>query len=141
MRRIKGKINNYFKITKRGSNFKTEIYAGITTFISMAYILVVNPNNILQLGTSDSRFTSVFIATALGSFIGTLFMALFAKMPLAQAPGMGLNAMVGAIIGGAFGYSFSYGNAMALIFLSAVLFLILSLSSLISMIPSLVGLR
>ncbi|MEE3342575.1 MAG: NCS2 family permease [Bacilli bacterium] len=126
MRRIKGKINNYFKITKRESNFKTEIYAGITTFISMAYILVVNPNNILQLGTSDPRFTSVFIATALGSFIGTLFMALFAKMPLAQAPGMGLNAMVGAIIGGAFGYSFSYGNAMALIFLSAVLFLILS---------------
>ena len=126
MRRIKGKINNYFKITKRGSSFKTEIYAGITTFISMAYILVVNPSNILQLGTNDPRFSSVFIATALGSFIGTLFMAFFAKMPLAQAPGMGLNAMVGAIIGGAFGYSFSYGNAMALIFASGMLFLILS---------------
>ncbi|MEE3342579.1 MAG: solute carrier family 23 protein [Bacilli bacterium] len=124
MKRIKGKINYYFNITKRGPNFKTEIYTGITTFISMAYILVVNPLNILQQGTSDPRFTSVFITTALGSFIGTLFMALFAKMSLAQAPGMGLNAMVGAIICGAFGYSFSYGNAMALIFLSAVLFLI-----------------
>ena len=126
MKRIKGKINNFFSITRRGSSFKTEIYAGITTFISMAYILVVNPNNILQLGTNDPRFTSVFIATALGSFIGTLFMAFFARMPLAQAPGMGLNAMVGAIIGGAFGYSFSYGNAMALIFASGMLFLILS---------------
>lgn len=126
MKRIKSKIDKFFDVSKRGSNIKTEVYAGITTFISMAYILVVNPNNILQLGTSDPRFTSVFIATALGSFVGTLFMALFAKMPLAQAPGMGLNAMVGAIIGGAFGYSFSYGNAMALIFLSAVLFLILS---------------
>ena len=126
MKRIKGKINNYFNINQRKSNIKTEIYAGITTFISMAYILVVNPCNILQLGTNDPRFSSVFIATALGSFIGTLFMALLAKMPLAQAPGMGLNAMAGAIIGGAFGYSFSYGNTMALIFTSGVLFLILS---------------
>ena len=126
MKSLKDKINNYFDITKRGSSIKTEIYAGFTTFISMAYILVVNPSNILQLGTSDPRFSSVFIATALGSFIGTLLMTFFAKMPLAQAPGMGLNAMVGAIIGGAFGYSFSYGNAMALVFSSGILFLILS---------------
>ena len=67
MKRIKNKIDNYFNITKRGSNIKTEIYAGLTTFISMAYILVVNPSNILQLGTNDPRFSSVFIATALGS--------------------------------------------------------------------------
>ena len=126
MKRIKNKIDNYFNITKRGSNIKTEIYAGLTTFISMAYILVVNPSNILQLGTNDPRFSSVFIATALGSFIGTLLMTFYAKMPLAQAPGMGLNTMIGAIIGGAFGYSFSYGNAMALVFISGLLFLILS---------------
>ena len=126
MKKIKNKIDNYFDISKRGSNIKTEIYAGLTTFISMAYILVVNPSNILQLGTSDPRFFSVFIATALGAFIGTFLMAFLAKMPLAQAPGMGLNAMVGAIIGGAFGYSFSYGNAMALVFVSGILFLILS---------------
>lgn len=126
MKRIKDKIDKYFDITKRGSSIKTEIYAGLTTFVSMAYILIVNPNNILELGTNDPRFSSVFIATAIGSFIGTLFMTFLAKMPLAQAPGMGLNAMAGAIIGGAFGYSFSYGNAMALIFVSGVLFLILS---------------
>ena len=122
MKKIKNKIDNYFDISKRGSNIKTEIYAGLTTFISMAYILVVNPSNILQLGTSDPRFFSVFIATALGAFIGTFLMAFLAKMPLAQAPGMGLNAMVGAIIGGAFGYSFSYGNAMALVFVSGIFF-------------------
>ena len=126
MKRIKENINNYFNINQRKSNIKTEIYAGITTFISMAYILVVNPCNILQLGPNDPRFSSVFIATALGSFIGTLFMALLAKMPLAQAPGMGLNAMVGAIIGGAFGYSFSYGNAMALVLVSGIIFLTIS---------------
>ena len=91
----------------------------------MAYILVVNPNNILVNGSADPRFSSVFLATAIGSFIGTLLMALIARMPLAQAPGMGLNAMVGAIIGGSMGYSYTYGNAMALIFISGLVFLIL----------------
>ena len=92
----------------------------------MAYILVVNPNNILWGGTADPRFASVFIATALGAFIGTLLMALLAKMPLAQAPGMGLNALVGTIIGGAMGFTYSFGNAMALVFMSGIIFLILS---------------
>lgn len=123
---MKKKLDDFFEITKRKSNRKTEIFAGITTFLAMAYILVVNPNNVLWNGTSDPRFTSVFIATALGAFIGTLLMALIAKMPLAQAPGMGLNAIVGTIIGGAMGFSFSYGNAMLFVFISGVIFLLLS---------------
>ena len=126
MKNIKNKINKFFEIDKRNSSIKIEIYAGLTTFLSMAYILVVNPNNILVNGSADPRFSSVFFATAIGSFIGTLLMALIARMPLAQAPGMGLNAMVGAIIGGSMGYSYTYGNAMALIFISGLLFLILS---------------
>ena len=126
MKKITQKLDNFFEITKRGTNFKIELYAGITTFLSMAYILVVNPNNVLTNGSADPRFSSVFIATAIGSFVGTLMMALISKMPLAQAPGMGLNAVVGAIIGGSMGYSFSYGNAMALIFISGLLFLLLS---------------
>ncbi len=126
MKRLKKKLDKYFLITKRGSNFKIEMYAGLTTFISMAYILVVNPNNILALGTNDPRFSSVFIATAIGSCLGTLLMALLANMPLAQAPGMGINAFIGAIIGGAMGYSYSYGNAMAIVFISSLLFLALS---------------
>ncbi len=120
------KLDNFFKIQKRNSTRKTEILAGLTTFLAMAYILIVNPNNILWSGTTDPRFSSVFIATAIGAFIGTLLMALLAKMPLAQAPEIGLNAIVGTIIGGAMGFSFSYGNAMAFIFISGIIFLLLS---------------
>lgn len=121
-----GKFDSFFSISERKSNIKVEIFAGITTFLAMAYILTVNPNNILWGGTGDPRFSSVFIATAIGAFIGTLLMALLAKMPLAQAPGMGLNAMVGTIIGGAMGFGFSYGNAMVLVFISGIIFLLLS---------------
>lgn len=120
------KLDSFFEITKRSSSMKIEIFAGITTFLAMAYILIVNPNNILWGGVSDPRFSSVFIATALGAFIGTLLMALLAKMPLAQAPGMGLNSLVGTIVGGALGFSYSYGNAMALIFVSGIIFLLVS---------------
>lgn len=123
---MKDKLNEFFEVKKRNSTHKTEVFAGITTFLAMAYILVVNPNNILSSGTADPRFTSVFIATALGAFIGTLIMALIAKMPLAQAPGMGLNALVGTIIGGAMGFSFSYGNAMVFVLISGIIFLFLS---------------
>ena len=126
MKKKKG-LDNYFKISERKSSIKVEIFAGITTFLAMAYILVVNPNNILWAGTSDPRFSSVFIATALGSFIGCLLMAFFANMPLAQAPGMGFNAIIGSIIGGSMGFAFSYGNAMAMIFLSGIIFALLSI--------------
>ncbi len=120
------KFDDFFELAKRKTNRRTEIFAGLTTFLAMAYILTVNPNNILWGGTADPRFSSVFIATALGAFIGTLLMALLAKMPLAQAPGMGLNAMVGTIVGGALGFGFSFGNAMALVFISGIIFLLLS---------------
>lgn len=126
MKKFFGKLDDYFDVSKRKSTVKVEIFAGITTFLAMAYILIVNPNNILWGGTADPRFASVFIATALGAFIGTLLMALLAKMPLAQAPGMGLNAMVGTIVGGALGFGYSYGNAMALVFISGIIFLLLS---------------
>ncbi len=119
-------LESFFEFGQRGSNKKTEIFAGLTTFLAMAYILTVNPNNILWGGVNDPRFSSVFIATAIGAFIGTLLMALLAKMPLAQAPGMGLNAMVGTIIGGALGFGYSYGNAMFLVFISGIIFLLLS---------------
>ena len=123
---FKEKIDHKFDITKRHSNIKIELIAGCTTFLAMAYILVVNPNNILWNGTSDPRFSSVFIATAIGAFIGTLLMALIAKMPLAQAPGMGINAIAGSIIGGALGFSYSYGNTMMLILVAGSIFLLLS---------------
>ena len=120
------KIDNFFELKKRKTTKRIEIFAGITAFLAMAYILVVNPNNILQQGTNDPRFASVFIATALGSFIGTILMSLLAKMPIAQAPGMGINTLVGTIIGGGMGFAFSYGNAMFFVFASGIIFLLLS---------------
>lgn len=126
MKNLKNKIDKFFEIKKRKTSISVEIFAGFATFLAMAYILTVNPNSILWSGASDPKFASVFIATALGSFLGCLLMAFMAKMPLATAPGMGLNAMVGSIIGGSMGYAFSYGNAMLFIFLSGLLFLFLS---------------
>lgn len=123
---MKKKIEKYFKLKKFNTNIRIEIIAGITTFIAMAYILTVNPNSILLDGTADPRFGGVFIATAIGSFLGTLAMSLIGKMPFAQAPGMGLNTMIGTVIGGTLGFAFSYGNAMLMVFTSGIVFLLLS---------------
>ena len=121
------KVENFWGIKKSGSSVKVEIFAGLATFLAMAYILTVNPNSILWGGTADVRWSSVFIATAIGAVIGTLLMAFLSKMPLAQASGMGLNSMVGSIIGGAYGFAFSFGNAMFLILISGLIFLLVSL--------------
>ena len=127
------KLDKFFGITKEGSSVKTEIIAGIVTFLAMAYILTVNPNSILYAGHSAGAvWSSLFIATALGAVVGTLLMALFAKMPFAQASGLGLNSTVGALIGGGVGYystsyNFSLANALLLVFISGVIFLVLSI--------------
>lgn len=129
-----GRIDGYFQITKRGSTVRTEIVAGIVTFLAMCYILTVNPNQFFYAGTADPRWTAVFMSTAFGAIIGTLLMAFLAKLPLAQAPGMGLNSLVGSIIGGGLGfyaytYSFSLANAMLMVLISGVIFLLLSVVS------------
>jgi AGZA family xanthine/uracil permease-like MFS transporter len=129
-------MNKFFKLVgfdpvEKQTTVKTEIIAGIVTFLAMAYILTVNPNQILYAGTADPRWSSLFIATAFGAIIGTLLMAFLAKMPLAQASGMGLNSLVGSIIGGgigffAYGFSFSLGQAFAMVLISGLIFLLLS---------------
>ena len=126
-----GKLLGFDPIQKQ-TTVRTEIIAGIVTFLAMAYILTVNPNSILYAGTADPRWSSLFIATALGAIVGTLLMAFVAKMPLAQASGMGLNSLVGSIIGGgvgAFAYSFTFsiGQAFAMVLISGIIFLLLSL--------------
>lgn len=121
------KVEEIWGIRKNGSSIKVEIFAGLATFLAMAYILTVNPNSIIWGGTTDPKWSSVFIATALGAVVGTLLMAFLAKMPLAQAPGMGLNSMVGTIVGGAYGFAFSFGNAMFLVLISGLVFLLLSI--------------
>lgn len=128
------KLDGFFGVTKAGSSMKVEIFAGIATFLAMCYILIVNPNQILYSGNNPNAayWPSLFMATAFGAIIGTLLMSLIAKMPYAQAPGMGLNAMVGSLWGGGLGfygytYSYSFGNAMLLILISGIIFLALTL--------------
>ena len=116
---------------KTKTTVKTEIVSGIVTFLAMAYILTLNPLLMLNMFVGDEYaylYSSVFVATALGGFLGTILMALYAKLPLAQAPGLGLNSMVGGLLGGSLiGFALSFGNAMLLVLLSGVLFLFLTI--------------
>ena len=120
-----GKLLGFDPVQKQ-TNVRTEIVAGIVTFLAMAYILTVNPNQMF--GAGSVYWSSAFIATALGAVIGTLLMAFVAKMPLAQASGMGLNSMIGGLIGGWAGYAaaFTPGQAFFLVLVSGLIFLLLS---------------
>ena len=119
-----------FDPVAKQTSIKTEIIAGIVTFLAMAYILTVNPAQIL-VGADQAYWPSVFIATALGAIIGTLLMAFFAKMPLAQASGMGLNSLLGGLVAlwaaGTYGVRFTLGQAFMMVLISGVLFLVLTL--------------
>ena len=117
---------------EKQTSVKTEIIAGIVTFLAMAYILTVNPDQLV--GSASGYWASVFMATAIGAIIGTLLIAFLAKMPLAQASGMGLNSIAGGLIGGrAFfdangdGIAFTVGQVFMLVFISGVVFITLSL--------------
>ena len=99
-------LEKIFKLSANKTDAKTEVLAGITTFMTMAYILAVNPN-ILSATGMDSG--AVFTATALAAFLGTLLMAIFANYPFALAPGMGLNAYFAYTVVIGMGYSWEYG--------------------------------
>ena len=89
-------MDKFFKISERGSNVRTEIIAGLTTFFAMAYIVITNPNQITSFSTDGPLgqiWNAVYVASILVAVIGTLLMALYAKMPFAQACGMGLNSL------------------------------------------------
>ncbi|MBB6622140.1 NCS2 family permease [Clostridium gasigenes] len=115
-------LDNYFGLTKNGTNVKTEMLAGLTTFMTMAYILIVNPA-ILSAARMDSG--AVFTATAISAVISTLIMGLYAKLPFAQAPGMGLNAFFAFTIVVTMGYSFKF--ALTAVFLEGIIFILLTL--------------
>ena len=121
------KLMGFDPVAKKTS-VKTELIAGLVTFLSMAYILTVNPSAIFEDGVLSPYWSSAFIATALGAVIGTLLMAFVAKMPLAQASGMGLNSLVGSLIAGSAGYAakFTPGQAFFLVLISGVVFFVLS---------------
>ncbi|MCR5487273.1 MAG: NCS2 family permease [Lachnospiraceae bacterium] len=116
-------LEKMFKLKENGSNVKTEVLGGVTTFMTMAYILAVNPS-LLSAAGMDS--TAVLIATALASFVGTLCMAFLANYPFALAPGMGLNAYFAFTVCGAMGYPWQV--ALMAVFVEGIIFIILSLT-------------
>lgn len=141
-------MENFFKIKERGSDVRTEIFAGITTFFAMAYIIFVNPNQVAAEGangwlvglgadpaTMGKIWNAVYIASILVAVIGTLLMAFLADMPFAQACGMGLNSffcttfVAGAHFAGADVVT-GYQSGLVIVFLSGVVFLILSITGL-----------
>ncbi|WP_293687287.1 NCS2 family permease [uncultured Phascolarctobacterium sp.] len=116
-------LENYFRLKEHKTDVRTEVLAGITTFMTMAYILAVNPG-ILSAAGMDAG--AVFTATALGACIGTVLMALFSNYPFALAPGMGLNAFFAYTVVGQMGYSWQV--ALAAVFVEGIIFIILSLT-------------
>ena len=114
-------LEKVFKLSENKTDAKTEILAGITTFMTMAYILAVNPS-ILSATGMDSG--AVFTSTALAAFIGTLLMAIFANYPFALAPGMGLNAYFAYTVVLGMGYSWEY--ALTAVFAEGIIFILLS---------------
>ncbi|MFT6583123.1 MAG: AGZA family xanthine/uracil permease-like MFS transporter, partial [Alphaproteobacteria bacterium] len=118
-------LNRYFEIDAKGSSVRTEILAGIATFLTMAYIVVVNPAILSKAGMD---FGAVFVATILAAFVGSSIMGWWAKWPVALAPGMGLNAFV--TYGVVLGMKQPWEVALGAVFVSGVIFLVLSLTGL-----------
>ena len=114
-------MNEWFKFKERGTTLSTEVMAGLTTFITMVYITIVNPAILSKTGMD---FNGVFVATIIATMVGTLIMGVFANLPIAIAPGMGMNAYF------AFGVVLALGvtweKALGAVFISALIFVILS---------------
>ncbi len=117
-----GLFEKIFKLSKRNTTVGTEVLAGLTTFMAMAYILAVNPNILSQTGMN---FGGVFTATALSAILATLIMGLYANLPFALAPGMGLNAFFAYTIVMGMGYSWKF--ALTAVFIEGLIFLLLTL--------------
>ena len=117
-------LEKIFKLSANKTDAKTEVLAGITTFMTMAYILAVNPNVLSATGMDHG---AVFTATALASLIGTLLMALLANYPFALAPGMGLNAYFAYTVVLSMGYTWEM--ALAAVFVEGIIFILLSLTN------------
>ncbi|MBP3705919.1 MAG: NCS2 family permease [Clostridia bacterium] len=118
-------MQKLFKLSERGTNVRTEVIAGITTFMAMAYILMVNPGMFADLGIP---FGANYIATAISAVIGTVLIGLLANLPLAQASGMGLNAFFVYTV--CFGLGFSFSNALLFVLADGVIFVLLTITGL-----------
>lgn len=119
-------LEKLFKLKEKNASIRTEAIAGITTFMAMSYILMVNPGMFSELGSVS--YGAVYIATALSAVVGTLLIGLLANLPLAQASGMGLNAFFVFTV--CFGLGFSYSNALIFVLLDGLIFILLTATGL-----------
>jgi len=118
-------MDKFFGISQSGSNVRTEILAGVTTFFTMAYIMFVNPDILSMTGMDKG---GVFVATILAAAVGTLIMGLVAKVPFATAPGMGLNAFFTFTV--CFGLGFKWQEALAMVFICGIINIIITVTKL-----------
>ena len=118
-------MDHFFKLKENGTKVSTEIMAGITTFFTMAYIIVVNPTVLSEAGM---EWGAVFLATIIASIIGTLVMGLFANVPYAQAPGMGLNAFFVYTV--CFALGFTWQQALSMVFLCGLINILITVTKL-----------
>ena len=114
-------LEKLFKLRENNTTVKTEILAGITTFMTMAYILAVNPSILSATGMDQG---ALFTATVLASFIGTICMALFANYPFALAPGMGLNAFFAYTV--VLGMGYPWEAALGAVFVEGIIFILIT---------------
>ena len=122
------RIKKYFQIEERGSSIRIELIGGLTTFLTMAYILFVNPAIMSGYGGIPINGGAIFLATALSAGLATIAMGLFSKLPIALAPGMGLNAFFAFTI--VLGMGYSWQEALAAVLISGILYLVISVTGL-----------
>ena len=118
-----GLLDRFFKLTEHRTTIKTELLAGLTTFVTMAYIIFVNPNIMADAGIDHG---AAFVATCIAAALGCLLMGLYANWPVGLAPGMGLNAFFTYTVVGTMGYNWE--TALGAVFVSGVLFMFLTVS-------------
>lgn len=125
-----GKLDKFFGISKAKSTFRAEIVGGLVTFMAMVYILMVNGNMFSNDvgGALGVSYGAIYIATALSAIVGTMLMSLLARLPMAQASGMGLNAFFVFTI--CLGFGLSYANALVLVLIDGVVFILLTVTGL-----------
>ncbi|MCR5356085.1 MAG: NCS2 family permease [Lachnospiraceae bacterium] len=124
-------MENFFKLKENGTTVRTEILAGLTTFMTMAYIIALNPNLLTGFDVGSPLWNGVFLATCIASSVGTICMALFANKPFAMAPGMGLNSFFAIVVTNIVAitgltYVESFQAALCVILIEGIIFLILS---------------
>lgn len=120
-----GLLERFFKLSEHNTSIKTELMAGLTTFVTMSYIMFLNP---VIMSKTGMPFDGLFLATCLGAAIATILMGMYANWPVGLAPGMGLNAFFTFSVVGAMGYSWQI--ALGAVFLSGVIFVLMSVTRL-----------